>query len=477
MEITYNGVAAIDATNMITFSDVPNILKVKENISGSYAQLTISVNITDWNTQVLSDGQFYFTFLSETITNVMTPSKAKNKRFYISSSPSSTAMSIAAALRNCPTVAVDYYVVHNNSTVIVTSKTIGRKFTQSTSSYISTNFPISYNITDGDVNSDFHNSKVILDVFTSSTNDNGAYIGTLEKNYWGSECSFDVSSVLAAHSDYGKLQPYSFNVSYTKENGNWTNLGYISGQTTNGYMANQSEKFLYNTYVRLLMNKERSMQGNGMKLYVYDNLIPFTTLVGQGVGGWTTRITCRNSAYQIVYDETTTQQESGGRFHDREIIIPQSAFTESYYIDITEGTDTVRFNVIKPLKAADTFQRVMWRNEYGGISFFDFTGQRTESDSVDIETYEKNIFDYYENDEFERKRIYKNDYKKEVKLTSHLMEEDGKWIFNSLMRSKRVWTQVNGKTYYIIPKSIEVTENDQYDNIYTAKLTYTYSDL
>jgi hypothetical protein len=135
-----------------------------------------------------------------------------------------------------------------------------------------------------------------------------------------------------------------------------------------------------------------------------------------------------------------------------------------------------RFNVIKPLKATEYFQRVQWRNEYGGISFFDFTGARSETDNVDIETYEKNIFDYHDIDAFERKRIYRNDYKKSVKLTSHLMEEDGKWIFNSLMKSKKVWTTVNGKVYYIIPKNIEVNEDQNYNNIYTATLTYEYSD-
>jgi hypothetical protein len=152
-------------------------------------------------------------------------------------------------------------------------------------------------------------------------------------------------------------------------------------------------------------------------------------------------------------------------------------WSNAFYVDITVGSDTIRFNVIRPLKATEYYQRVYWRNEYGGISFFDFTGQRTESDNVDIETYEKNVFDYYETDEFERKKIYSNSYKKSVSLKSHLMEEDGKWIFNSLMRSKKVWTEVNGKTYYIIPTSISVDEDQTYNNIFTAKLQYEYSDI
>jgi hypothetical protein len=57
------------------------------------------------------------------------------------------------------------------------------------------------------------------------------------------------------------------------------------------------------------------------------------------------------------------------------------------------------------------------------------------------------------------------------------MKEDGKWAFNSLMSSKKLWTYVNGKEYSIIPKSIEVQEEQTKNNIYTARLVYTYSDI
>jgi hypothetical protein len=162
---------------------------------------------------------------------------------------------------------------------------------------------------------------------------------------------------------------------------------------------------------------------------------------------------------------------------DTSITIPTQYYSRTYYVDITMNGNTIRFDVIKPLKATEYFQRVYWRNEYGGISFFDFTGQRSESDSVDIETYEKNIYDYYDVNYYERKIIYENDYKKTVTLTSHLLDENGKYIFNSLMKSKKVWTVVNNVTYYIAPTSIDVQESNEYNGVYTAKLTYEYSDI
>ena len=75
------------------------------------------------------------------------------------------------------------------------------------------------------------------------------------------------------------------------------------------------------------------------------------------------------------------------------------------------------------------------------------------------------------------KKIYKNDAKKQVKVASHLLESDGRWFANSLMRSKKVWTRINNKTHYIIPKNIDVQEDGTYNNIYTVELTYEYSQL
>ena len=256
----------------------------------------------------------------------------------------------------------------------------------------------------------------------------------------------------------------------------------ISANTTIGYHANQSDKYLELEGVRMLMHNTR--EGNRMVRYVYGDTIPYTVLAGYNVGGWDVYMSCKDSAFNQIGNAVHIQDQKYGSSSfilDRGLTIPSSARSVCYYVDIWFGSDPsqyYRFNVIKPLKATEYYQRVEWRNEYGGISFFDFTGAKTETDNVNIDTYEKNVFDYYDTStEFERKKIYKNDYDKTVKLTSHLMEEGGKWIFNSLIRSKKVWTYVNGMKYYIIPKSVEVTEDNTYNNIYKATLTYTYSDI
>lgn len=475
MNITYNNLSS--PSNILTFAEIPNILKISENVTGN--KCTIQFSMSNGLRQTVSaDSQYYITLFGETITNVMSPENAKNKRFYISDDRVSTAMSIARAFRNCGSLNADFDIFGVNGVVEIIAKTIGSKIT--TANYLQRNIPSQYmsvSVQDGDAFSVLFNSKIDIDVYDSASANTSNYVTTLEKNWYGDECAFDVSPVLSTFSEYGQTKPYTFVINIFREDGEWQNQGAISGNTTVGYHANQSDKYKYAQGVQMLLNKNRGSSGT-MTLYTYNNVIPYSVLCGLDTAGWSVTVSVKDSAFNELYSNTTTgQRTTSNMIIDTNVAIPQTAITNGYYVDLTVGTETTRFNIIKPLKATEYYQRILWRNEYGGISFFDFTGARSESDSVDIETYEKNIFDYHNNDEFERKRIYLNDYKKTVTLTSHLMEEDGKWIFNSLMRSKKVWTTVNGKTYYIIPKSIDVAEDQTYNNIYTAKLQYEYSDI
>lgn len=475
MNITYNNLSS--PSNILTFTEVPNILKISENVTGT--KCTIQFMMGDNLRQTVSaDSQYYITLFGETVSNVMAPENANNKRFYISDDADSTAMSIARALRNCGGLNADFDIFGNGGTVEIIAKTIGKKIT--TANYLQRNIPEQYmgvSVQDGNSYSILFNSKIDIDVYNSASVNVSNYITTLEKNWYGDECAFDMSPVLTTFSEYGQTKPYAFVINVFREDGEWQNQGTVTGSTTIGYHANQSDKYKYAQGVQMLLNKNRGTNGT-MILYTYSNVIPYSVLCGSDTGSWNVTVSVKDSAFNEVYSYTSTgRRTTSNMIVDTNATIPQTAMTSGYYVDITIGTQTTRFNIIKPLKATEYYQRIQWRNEYGGISFFDFTGSRSESDSVDIETYEKNIFDYYDNEYFERKMIYSNDYKKTVSLKSHLMEEDGKWIFNSLMRSKKVWTTVNGKTYYIIPKSIDVEEDQQYNNIYTAKLTFEFSDI
>ena len=471
MNITLNGLS--NPSSLLTFTDVHNILKVSENISGSKAQFTFQFT-GNLAATVTADSQYYVTFLGETVSNVISPQNSNNKRFYISDIDT-TAANFARALRNCGSLMADFNIIHDGNMVTLLAKTIGQKWSN-ISNYIDTNIPVAYldaQGTDGTAYSVLHGGKVDVDVYSGASYDVNNYVTTLEKNFYGNECAFDVSPVLTTFSQYGKTIPYSLAVSVIGKDGEWYEQNGVAGNTTYGYLANQSDKYKYINNVQMLINTNREQIR-----YVYGDTIPFSFLWGNGVGGFTVTIEYLDSAYNVIHTETVQYRTSGYDSHivDTSISIPSEYSATTYYVDITISNITYRFNVIKPLKAADEYQRVFWRGEYGQLSFADFTGERRIEDSFEIETYEKDIYDYYENNVSEKKRIYSNTHTKTLTLKTHLMEERGTYDFNSMMRSKSVWMIKDNKTIYLIPKSIEVAEDGTYDNIFTVTCKFEFSD-
>lgn len=479
--ITYNGVES--PQELITFTEIPNILTISETQDGQNAQVTLSFN-GNLKMKTSAEGQYYITFLGETISSTLDASLNANKLFYISADEDATAMNVARALRNCNKINAEFKVVHGGNVVYILARTIGRKWVNFYNDF-TTNIPsdnLTVTNTAGTASSSFYGGKIDIDVYSGDTTNNDNYITTLEKNYYGDSCSFNLSPLLATISEYGMTKPYGMLVHLITNGGEWQNLGSVSANTAIGYHANQSLNYLdASVSTQFLAMTERDNEQ--IDLYTYDKTIPFSIAWGDSVGGFSATLSLKNSAEVVLWTTTYSYTHGWSSNKFKDITVSASAATDlqwadAAYIDLTIGSSaTVRYTIIKPLKATENWQRIYWRNEYGGISFFDFTGQRTESDKVDIETYEKNVFDYYETNAYEKKEIYSNDYNKTVSLTSHLMKENGKYIFNSLMRSKKVWTEINDKTYYIIPQSIEVTEDQNYNGIFTAKLTYEYSDI
>lgn len=475
MVIKYNNIE--EPQNMVTFTDIPNILAIYEDNSGGKASVTLSFE-GNLRQSVTADSQYYISILGETITNVVDAANNINKRFYISGDEDCTCMNVCRALRCCPSIAADFNVIHAGSELHIVAKTIGSKGL-ALANAITTNIPndkLSIEITDGYADSVVFGGKVAVDVYSgSSVNDVQNYVTTIEKNWYGNECSFDMSPILATLSDYGKSQYYELAMQLIRADGEWQYLGYVYGNSVVGYHANQSDLFKYAEGVQMLLNTNRNQI-----YYTYGNMIEFSLLCGQDRFGWDVDAYVYDSAYNLIHHYSSIGRRTNpmNLIVDSNVVIDEEYFTDAFYVDISiDGGEPVRFNVIKPLKATEYYQRVYWRNEYGGISFFDFTGQKSESDSIETETYEKNLFDYHSSYKFEKKVIYSNNVEKSVSLTSHLMKEDGKWAFNSLMSSKKLWTYVNGKEYSIIPKSIEVQEEQTKNNIYTARLVYTYSDI
>ena len=477
MNITYNGLN--NPTSIITFTDVPNILKIKEDNYGMNTSVSLTVNNTLYGATT-TDGQWKITFLGETISNVVDPARAINKLFVVMPTAADTAYSIARALRNCPTVSANYTVMTNNNVVTITSKIIGKIINGRWTSYFQTNIPwshLNWAYQDGLTSAQLYQSKIDVDIYN-----NGEYVTTLEKNYYNGECAFDLSPVLTTFAKIGSAVPYSFEVRSVgglDRDGVISLLGTITGNYISvGYMVNQGAKFLDNTIFNIAQNmsrgKDREFENN-MLLYLYEPSIPISFYRGNS-GGMDINIYYKDSAFNTFYTQTTTWRntDSSKVLIDMTLQLSPSIFRQAFYIDVNLGGRVVRYNVIRPVTMTEYSQRIYWRNSYGGVSFFDFTGQRSETRDFELTTYQKSIYDYYDDPKNELEKIYDNNVKYTVTLKSHLFENDGKYIFNDLIQSPEVWTVINGETYAIILDSVSVDEVNQND-IYEATVKYHYS--
>ena len=481
MNIKYDGYDLQDVNDQIvTFSEIPNILSINQTVAGTYATLKLRF-LDGWQSVVTANTQYSITLFGETISNVMSPKDANNKKFFIGSNLADTAISVCRALRNCGSVTADFTVntsttVSLGDTVVIKARTIGMKFTSP--DYIVKNVPSNYmqtSVSEGSADENdgkFLNSRIQVDVYQSDD-----YITTLEKNFYNNSCSFNVTPVLATMTEprgnAESIVHYKLSISKLAEDGTYSQLGSVSGYTTYGYIVNNSPKIISTMSGQLLSSYNNF--NNDYYLYTAQRSISYSVLAN---GDYTINFKVYNSAMSTIYTSTTSDTSSTLRIDDKRFMIPNSVWSDAFAVDVigAEG-QTMRFNVIKPLNMTEETKRIYWRNEHGGISFMDFTGQQTETPSISVTTYEKNNFDYYTNSSYEKRKIYKNEYNKKFKVKSHILQKNGKYIFDSLAKSKKIWISEADKLYFIIPNSLEITEDSNYNNLYTCSLEYELSDL
>lgn len=473
--ITYNNRSIGNASNLVTFTDIPNILKVTDASGGT--KQTISLTFNGNLAGVVHTDPWTITIQGETISSVDTFDKAINKSFFVSTSNNITAASAARALRNCPNIAALYTVQQYQNGIILTARDIG-SFTVTVDSNISSTY-LTRIVTQGSSQSQLVGSKIDVDVYNGSE-----YITTLEKNFYNGEAAFNMSPVLTTFAKRSKTEPYLFRLNTISQNGDYQVLGTIGNNfICQGYMCNQGQKYLelynYEVVAQNFFRGDEKQSWNNTLLYVYGNTIPFSFYT-KSTSMSRIDVTYRDSAFNAVggLDWNDEDAHATGDNYLVTTYIPLTNMPSStFYVDVKfeSQSDFVRYNVIKPLRATEYYQRIYWRNSYGGVSFFDFTGAKTETRDLETTTYQKNIFDYYTDPRNELEKVYNNEIKYNVTLKSHLFENDGKYIFNDLAQSPEVWTEINGETYAIIMESVSVDELNDRNNIYEATVRYRYS--
>lgn len=485
MEITFNGLS--NPSNLICFDGVPNIIKVKDvDSGGTYGMITLSFKS---GLTATGDSQYSITILDNTITNVLNPAEAVGQNFFIASDRASTAYSVARALRACPNVTANYRVLYSNFYIRLQALQKGSIFYQYAIS-AQTNIPSDYltlTANDGTSTSRLANTNVSVDMWIGSD-----LFTTMQKNAQQNgnnvEVAFDISSALGSRAEYGKVSnSFTFNISTLDNTGTYYSLYYGGNYNTftHGYKTKDSYNYLTlssTPQIALAVDRGKSRnQFNNTILYVYEPSIPLSVYSTQRQV--TATVKFLDSAYNTI-DTETHVHDYGSVFnylHDFDNKITNTAaFNQAFYIDVTIGSDTLRYNVIKPLKMTEECTRLYWRNEYGGIQFFDFTGQKSQTDEREEDTYHigNAIFDYYEysSDEKRYEGVYNINVNERINVSSHLIEKSGIWQFDSLIRAKKVWTVIDGVKYGVIIDSVSVEETEQND-VYRANVTFHTAEL
>lgn len=477
--LKYNNIPSASATSFVTLTDIPNLVEIDNSADGfSLASLEITIS-GSWASASHID-PWYISINGETITGVDDFSNAINKNFFISTANTSTAASMAKAIRNCPSLAASFTVRNYENKVELLARNKGA-FTWNTQTNATAY--TSFSASNGSVSDELIGGSVELSLLDDSSN----FITSLEKNYYESGMAFDVTPILTTMAERGKTVPYRLEVSATKNDGTYMSLGSITGNSiSQGYMVNQGFKYIpLGTLPEGWMIAQNVSRGsskgdrNNTLLYVYGDTIPFSwyhkTLTSLSV-----EVMYLSSAHATEHTETKTLTDaSNGWLHNAEILLNSTYKRDAYYIALRfYNNDTTYgylvYNVIKPLKATEYYQRIYWRNSYGGVSFFDFSGQKSETRDLEVTTYTKNVYDFYTQDRNEKDMIYENEVKYAVTLKSHIIEQDGIYVFNDLIQSPEVWTEINGEAYGIILDSVNV-EEDNRNNLFTATIKYKYS--
>lgn len=468
MNIYYDGLT--NTSGLITLTGVPNILTIdSDNVQGSKAELRLTVN----NLSGIDPNKEYTITINDTTIN--SSQIEGNKSFWITNGNStsnkvSVATSITKALRNSDLVSYDIYQQVSDgqltNTVVIIAKEIGEQYEITYSSTMGAAITASNYV--GSTTDTLANSKIYVDIYSGNQ-----FITTLEKSYYKEKIDFNISQVLTSISRYDYLTPYNL-VIYKSKNNSVSSVGYLTGlYSAIGYMTNQGDKYLNYNENTLAQNVSRGTQSdvyNKMTLYTYLPSIPLGIYAASALNIGINYLDSNKEEFRNETYNFTVPNHYG--YH--EITLDSQYFNNAYYIDLViPEVGTLRYNVIKPIDATSRCQRIYYHNSYGGVSFFDFTGEITENHKTDNDTFTKNVFDYYRDNSLEQTKIYSKENSITVTMKSHLMERSAVWQFNDMLGSYDAWTNINGVDYKIIITDVKVDQTET--GVWQATMTYTYS--
>lgn len=486
-QVTFNNMQ--DARNIICLSNGMNILSVKSPSGGSPAMASITVT-----TPQTANGNI--TVNGITVTGEDNIDNAVGTRFWCPANDTTAdkttiAQTIVNALRNT-TLTVNYniYIGYSSAddtllpNVVLEARTVGSEYNME----ITQNMGFSVSNMNGQSEGEFDNCEIFVDIYScpseqqnainsTGTAARGQYVTTLSKRFHKDELNFDLTPVLSTIVDEDTTRQFGFFI-YAIKNHRLIKVASMWGiYLVEGYLVNQGGGYIPKFQgIRLAANvnrgKEREQLNNTL-LYVYDNTITLSLYMDGTITNKNAKVKYLTSSYTPTYTASITLKRTSN-LNTFTITLEPERLRNSHYIDIEiEGTGTIRYNVIKPFQTVKENRRIYWKNSYGGVSFFDFTGNTTEERKTSVSYYQKQYFDYYTSGQSEYNKVYNKTVTISVNVTSHNISEDGTWQFFDLQNSKTAWTYIEGIKEMITITDIKVSEVS--DGIYTVQIQYEYS--
>ena len=454
MELKLNNIT--NPQNLILLDDVPNIISVSEVSTDTYTTITLQFK---GNPQagVSEDNQWYISVGGDSCTNTISPDNATGKRFYVAQDLASTAASVAAALSNSSVILSGFKIWSSGAYVYLKARKSGAYGVLT-----NTNIPTTYlTITTqgGTTTSTLAGGKVKIDVSSA-----GEYQMSLTKNYYKDSLSFNVSAAISSLVDYDEHTALSFKATGVSTRKTVSDLGTLSATAIRGYKTHWSEPYLFSDKNQLLLP---DYQG-------------FTSKDTIDVSIWATgtSTTVETKVYDsigtVIETTTATKTTSYGINH---LELSYIMDDEADKVTVTVGDTTREWRVIRPTSYAENVTRVEWYNEYGGLSFIDFTASEETEISDEITTASKDRFDFYTSPAFYATSVVSNNSTKTYQIGSHLVSKDELPIFDSLFAAKRIWIQdTDGTRHYIIPVQFQANETDGQNDVYEIVLQYQYAN-
>lgn len=476
MELKLNSLTRFN--NIVCFSENPNILSITNDENGTKAGLEISFGNTagiDLNTEytLIINGQVLKSTTDE--------AKCVGNRFLLLTNNTiqarrQMAFYLTRAIRNLNSISSTYTVYQSvgvngdySTNVIIEANGIGKQYNLEVSGDMTDYLNITNtkgtddSVLNGDINIEVLQIEPEQRLGTT-TNVDGVYKTTLSKKYIsGHTTYFDLTPLFSIFAEEGTLKQLKLNI---------YNDAFLLGQFDKiyvcyGYMSDANQPFIdnINTIIPAFNTDDDHIN------YIYDTNIELS--VFSPLSQINILITYKDSAGDISGTETFVHTNASN-LTDININLNTIIFNNSYTVEININNQVYTYKIIKPIAMAnpEDYERVYWRNCYGGVSFFDFTANRAVNRSTNTETYKSQIFHYYDG-QVNNEHIYEKTVTEQVSLLSHNIEYEAVKPLLEAQKSRYVWVYKNGIKNYVNLTNLTVNETNSKD-IYQAQITYQY---